>query len=238
VRSELTGEAAWFARVGLSRHFPSLTNRFYSYPGFPGFPGFVGNPELEPERDWTGTAGVEWNTSAVRAGLELYSQFTEGAQVRAPLNATTDTELNLGDARIASLLGQVQVALAGWLELGARFTLSASRIDQTGLTFPGLPAALAVFSAGAHSSAEFEDGGYRWEGRVFERVSGTSAADAVGNRLPAYHEEDLEFRARFGDDGTWAAVARLDDLTDQRPELVRGYPSFGRAFSVLVSRAF
>ena len=223
-----------FARAGLSRHFPSMLNRFYSYPGFPGFPGFIGNPALQPEEDWTATAGFEWKSPSIQAGLQAYGQFAQDAQVRAPLDSQNDTELNLGNARIGSLLGRVQLQVLPWLDLGCNGTLSSSLLSATSLAFPGQPAELAVFFAGAHGAAELAGGGHRWDLRIFERISSDSVADASGARLPSYHEEDLELRARF--EAGWLAVARADDLSDQRPELVLGYPSFGRTISLLVSR--
>jgi hypothetical protein len=237
-RSELTQEMSVFARAGLSRRFPSLTDRFYVFPGFGGERGFKGNPALEPERSWTANGGVEWNLPKLRTGLEVYTQFTQSAQVRAQLDATTDTMGNRGNARQASLLGRMDLAPTGWLDLGARVTLSASRLDQTGLAFPGLPHALAVFSAGVHSEVKFVDGGYRWEARLWERISSSSVETNQADRAPAYHEESLELRARLGSRGEWTVIARGDDLLDRRPELLLGYPSFGRTGSVLVSRGW
>ena len=235
VRGAIGEQAAWFVRGGMARHFPSMLNRFYSYGGFVGYPGFTANPALQPERDWTATTGVEFKGRRLQAGLQAYGQVAQDAQVVALLDPTHNTELNLGEARIASLMGNLRIEAAPWLDLGGSFTLSASQLTQTGVAFPGLPGWLSVASVGVHSDGELAGGGHRWEGRIFERISSVSVADASGDLLPAYHEEDLEFRARIIGDA-WTSVLRVEDLTDQRPQLVAGYPGFGRTVSVLVSR--
>ena len=96
--------------------FRRCFNRFYSYPGFPGYPGFQGNPNLDPERDWTATAGVDGGLGIVHVGLQLYGQYVEDTQVLVPLNSQTDTLTNEGNARIASLLGTLGCAASpGWI---------------------------------------------------------------------------------------------------------------------------
>ncbi len=225
-RLEVGSGLAVHARGGLAQHFPSMLNRFYSYPGFPGYPGFAGNPALEPEQDWTVTLGAEWSRRAFKASFEAYAQLASNAQVRAPLDSQTDTEINSGAARIGSLLANVQWETCPWAALGGSATLSASELSQTGLAFPGLPAALVVAWLAVRAPEELAGGAHRWEARINERLSTDSVADASGNRLPAYHEEDLELRARVSQ--AWLVTARVEDLTDQRPVLVAGYPGLGR----------
>jgi len=236
-RLALSEPLSFFARAGLSRHFPSMLNRFYTYPSFPGYPGFVGNPGLQPEEDWTGTLGIEYKGREMQAGLQAYGQFAQDAQVVAPYDSQNNTEVNSGNARVASLLGHVAWSALAWLDLGASVTVAQSQLSANGYSFPGQPAGLGVFSVGVHSVGEVAGGAHLahlWDLRVYERLSTDAAADAVGNRLPAYHEEDVELRARIG--AGWLAMARLEDVTNQQPQLVYGYPSFGRTLSVLVSR--
>lgn len=226
-RGELGGGFAVYARAGFARKFPSMLNRFYSYPGFPGFPGFVGNPELSPERVGTALLGLEWQGERVRAGIQNYGQVVDSAQVRITRDATTDTMANVGRASVDSLLLYSTWDVAPWLSLRLDTTWSVSSLSQSGRRYPGLPTGLGVLGAEVRYAG--------WALRAYERISGNSTADATSAAiLPAYHEEDFELEAPLG--AGWQALGRVDDLTDQRPEHVRGYPARGRTVSVLLSR--
>ncbi len=235
VRYELREfDSAVFARASYSRHFPSLVNRLYEYPGFPGFPGFKGNPALLPEKDWTLTMGGELKNRHIEASLQAFLQLAQDAQVRAPLNATTDTVINQGEARIASMTPSLTWHVVPFLDLGANSTFATSVVDQTGLPFPGLPEFVGNAWTEVHSPGfgEKRRETVGWATRVgFRGVSG-AVADNAGNLLPAYSELTADARVRFF--GKYTLAARVENILDQEIFVVQGFQSLGRTASFLV----
>jgi hypothetical protein len=220
-----------FARAGLSRHFPSLLNRYYSYEGFPGYPGFKGNPGLRPERDWTGTVGGEWTGTNWRVLVQGYGQIAENAQVRTQVDSSTDSLGNEGQARIGALLVTGQATLGKWWDARVSTTGSHSRVTDTGLEFAGLPHWLGVGTLAVHGLGA--EGERRWESRAVFRASSSFVGDSAGNRLSGYGELNLEADARIG--RSWQATLRVENALDRRIELVRGYPSLGTTLAVSVA---
>jgi hypothetical protein len=56
--------------------------------------------------------------------------------------------------------------------------------------------------------------------------------------VPGYHQEDAVARARFGAEAQWSVIARVEDLSDQRPELSVLTPGRGRTFTALLARGW
>jgi hypothetical protein len=233
--------ASVFARAGLSRHFPSLVNRYYSLAGSSGYPGFQGNPALEPEHDWTLTTGMELRRRALDVSVQFYAQYADDAQVRVPLDGQTETVANRGQARILSMTPTLTVRPVGWLDVGGSFTVATSRVSETGLAFTGLPGALGLLSVGVHGrevggrpgGSSAASSAPRWQAHAVLRASSASVGDLRGNILPPYQEVNLDASAWVW--RNWSVSGRLANVFDRSVYFVPGYPSLGRTASALIS---
>lgn len=210
------GQSA-FLRASFSRRLPSLVDRYYADPFF------RGNPQLLSEKDWTLVLGARDRLSALAWGLELFGQLRKDAQAPAQLDEGIASLASVAEARVVSLhaWGSLEPA-AGW-EIFDRLRISRAALTS-GAEFPYLPGILNL------SGVRYRPAGGGAQASLFSRVSGPYGTTLLGERLPGYANIDIEIGSRMA--SRFDLLARLENLTDRRIELVQGYPLPGRTFAL------
>lgn len=227
-RRKLGEGAALFGRIGVTRRFPSLLDRYYVAPGF------TGNPALKPERDWTIQLGGEGRGEGWSTSLQGYVQLREDAQ----LTLGVPTPSNSGTARVLAVVHEAGVDLFDGLELTHALNLASSRVTATGRAFPYLPRATEVLGLRTHGPGADP----LWEARAAARLA-SSVTTPSGGQLGGYGFLDLSARGRlFGPgSGTFQSLdlsGRLENVFDRPIEFIEGYPTPGRVFSVALTGQF
>jgi len=222
-----TSQTSGFARVTYSRKFPTLADRYYSFPR-----RFEGNPGLKPEHDWTAVIGGSFNDLERRWNLttQLYSQYRVDGQVLTSLSSGSLTYVNADRATIHAAMITGGFHATPWLELKDGITAAVSHVSSTGETFPFVPALLNVFTARFHEATDDP----LWDTSLIARTSTWSGTSTLRERTPGYAL--LDFRAGVR---VWKVEAfRLDatggikNLMDRQIEIVKDNPIEGRAFSL------
>jgi hypothetical protein len=158
------------------------------------------------------------------------------AQLRNDSQATVgSTVMNVGDAWVAAVIGDLELHPCRWLALTSATTLAGSRVISSGLEFPYLPRWTEILGAGLRPLAGQGGVSAGWELRASFRTAtsyGTSAQSTAS--LPGYGLLDLELRGDIWRDHL-SVILRAENITNRPIQLVSGYPLPGQVFSAEVT---
>lgn len=220
VRREIDGKnRALFSRISFSRRFPSLQDRYYQVPFF------IGNPDLEPERDWTMIVGWESRTGKWKQVFQLYGQLRENSQVTSADASGALRPNNSGQARVGSFMSRIEWEAGAGLALSNSLSLNTSKLSATDQSFPYLPTVLDVLSLGYERP--------RWAANVIFRVSDSAETGSPGAEVAGYGTWDISARYEVVR-RVWAA-ARVDNVGDRHYGTVAGDLNRGRTLIVQLS---
>lgn len=208
------------ASIGQTFRGPTFGELFY--PG-------CSNPNLAPERAWSGDLGVE---AMFRPGLTLRVNgfYTDAADLIVGGCAPT----NVGSARVAGLSVEAVGRFSERWAINANLTWSDGVDRTTGLALLRLPPVQAsVVLRYAPSAEQAVSVVARYVSAMPDLdVSTFPAARVI---LPGYATVGLRYERIFGPVMVRAGV---DNLFDARYETLRGYPGSGRIFYVQIGSEF
>ena len=218
-RGTFAESARVFSRLSYSRKIPSFSARYYVAPFF------TPNPDLLPEVDLTAIAGFElkdrfWNGT--------FQAFFQSRQDAILFNQTSN--VNSGNARVASLVTSVGLQPLPILDLMNALTLSSSQVDATSREVPYLPTILntlrMTFRPTDYLSAGLSS---RWSSSVFP---------GGGADIPGYGLYDLFSEYHLDGEGQGLSLAaKVENLFDRPVELIKDFPLRGRVYSAFFSVA-
>ncbi len=217
-----TGAAAWgyhfdgglklSASYGSAFHAPTFNDLYYPYGS--------GNPDLEPEKSRSAELDLSQQNGSWHWALSAY-------QTRIDQLITLDSKyfpMNLSQARIRGVEGQLAARLEGW-QLQAYLTWLQPRNDDggpnDGKALPRRP------ERTARVDLDRRYGAFGFGATVY--VAGRSYDDVANiHRLGGYATTDLRASWRFGRD--WQIEARLANAFDRDYETVYYFNQPGRAW--------
>ncbi len=243
LRVPLSSDQALFARGALSRRYPSLSDRFYNAGPI------QANADLAVEKDWTAVLGWEFPGKALQVEVSLYGQKRQNAIQGVP-GASGYTTVNLGDARVESLLHSVRYVAGAHVAIHESGSYTHSRVEKTGLPFPYQPKLTQLLAVDVADQIEDPC----WKGSLVGRAQSRVLApifrtlpvffsDAKAE-LPAISYLDLQgqvevFRSSSSGGGSKVdLIVLVENVLNQSLEFQRDYPSEGRALSVGVVGQF
>ena len=242
-RVPLNSDQALFARGAFSRRYPSLSDRFYNAGPI------QANADLAVEKDWTAILGWELPGKSLQAEVDLYGQQRQNAIQGVP-GGVGYTTVNLGDARVESLLHSVRYLAGAHVAIRESGSYTHSRVEKTGLPFPYQPKLTQLLAL--DFADHIEDP--RWMGSLVGRAQSRVLApifrtlpvffsDAKAE-LPATSYLDLQGQVEIFRSPNSAGFSKVDLIAlientfNQNLELQRDYPSEGRILSVGVVGQF
>ncbi|MEK6578985.1 MAG: hypothetical protein AABZ55_07140 [Bdellovibrionota bacterium] len=219
-----------FIRGTASKKYPSLQDRFYNLA-----PIFIGNPHLKPETDFTLYSGVDSKgLDLTNWGVQFYFQDRKEAFIQ-----TSNTVINSGSARLFSVMGWFNTHVTEKFRILGSSTLASSWVEADGESVPYFPKVLAVLGVQANFFSS-----YLWDQSPLKgEISARGGWGAIApDRLPADSGVTVEIGLRS------AVYSRpnksitlglfLDNLTQSRLELTRGYPIQGRSLTASLTGQF
>ena len=211
-RTALRGSFGRFERT------PNLTELF-------GDRGAVqGNPQLRPERAWSGEAGVErrWDGGTWDGRFEavLFGRDTDDLILLIPNGQATAIPVNVSRAEVRG------IELAGSAQWG-RFLIDGGAtwqraVDRSGSPSDGNPLVLQPQQLGFAGAAGRWGGlACRWE-LTYSGSNATDSLDTPALRLPARWVHDLELRYDLPEG--WAVGLEVRNVFDREVRDVARYP--------------
>lgn len=230
VRKELPpmegSKAGVFARLSYNKKFPSLNDRYYVIrtPFFT----FIGNPELQPEKVYTLTLGIDSSNAFASSSLEGYVQAKRNSKINTYDAATNISSTgNGGSGAVSALIHSLNVHPTGWLDLHNRLSLTHSNVESTQQQFQYLPKFSDALSADFHEAGDQP----RWGVSPAARFSGKYLG--VTQNLPGYAYFDLNAQVQLIKDVH--LIGGIENLTDRKLELVEDSPLEGRYYTIGLS---
>ena len=193
----------WDVRLhaGSGWRFASLSERYFR--GTTGRGQVIGNPELEPERSWSGESGLRW--TGTRAYVEATAHFT--------LVDDYIERIDIGDVRTFVNLDSgsiVGLELAGSWSAGPDWTLDWGGHMLDGEADSGLPLA-DIPPSGVWLGASWRRDAWSLRGRLEQRLSKN---DVASGESPLGAATLASLRLEYGGrSGTFALT--LDNLLDE-----------------------
>lgn len=210
--------SAWRATASAGTAFRAPTfNDLYWPVDFSSF--YVGNPNLRPERAHNRQAGVIYETAAQRVSLTAYHNRVSDliAFGNAPTPAFFFTTVNVGTAVLEGVTTSYEGSFGNWKLRASYDALSAKNAD-TGLHL--------IRRAREHGSAELRYGESRWEAGIQLVASGPRWVDTA-NTQQTHGFGLINIDARYHLAKDWSLVGRVNNLFNQKYELVQGFNTPG-----------
>ncbi len=195
-----------------------MTDRFYSSPALGSWKGFQGNPNLSPARINTLLSGYEFKKTNRESTTLIKAELRNNIQVQGPLNATTNTMINQGNAWLVSINEDLAVKPLDFMTQKISATVTASNVSNTKRTYPDLPV-LAAVQNGVYSFTDL------LHLRHTFRYMGPSKTSS-GLTHPEYFLADLAMDYEIKKDVV--ATLGCDNVFDSRAEVVLDFPLPGR----------
>lgn len=196
---------------------PTINARYYQLRDGSSTTIYSGNPGLKPEQIYAAIAGYERRFERWSTRTSLKGEYRTSVQIDR-----ASTTVNAGNARLLYLDEELRFAATGRLDLRANFLLSVSRLQDAGIPYPDLPAFTAKGRATYRLSPAWELEGRAW----YQGPSVATAGSTGGRSHPNFTLFDLEARVSVTRD--LALQLGVENLTDQRAEVVLDYPLPGR----------
>ena len=209
---------SWRASIsaGTAYRAPTFNDMFWPVD-FGSF--YVGNPNLRPERSRNREAGLVYESDGQRVSLAAYRN--QVSDLIAFGNATTPaffgTMINVGTAVLKGVTTSYDGRFGNWNLRASYDTLSAKDADS---------GTYLVRRAREYGSGELRYGAGRWNTGVQLVASGPRWADTANTRQThgfALFNVDV----RYAISGDWSLVGRINNLLNQKYELVQGYNTPG-----------
>jgi vitamin B12 transporter len=201
------------AQVSTAFRAPSFNDLYYP---------FFGNPDLRPERAKSLEFGLRYARDAERASVAVYRTLTHDLIAFDP--ATSRSE-NIARAQLEGIEFAAATRRGAW-QLGGSVTLGRAIDADTRLRLVRRAASVV------NLDTAWNAGPVRL-GAAFTRSAGRTDLDLNTfdrKALPAY--ERTRLLAAWQVTRTLALRARIENLFDQRTQLVDGYGTFGRFLAV------
>ncbi len=203
----------WTFELGTLAKMPTQSARYYRLPGTsPGDPDFfTGNPDLKTERVWFGIAAHE--TEAFDSDSQLKSELKLERRERVQITQGATT-VNAGGATLGSLEERLEIKRWGRFDIHLGLALNVSRLEQNQNPYPSLPTLASKVRVGYQVSSDFA---------ITSRAHYQGPSVASGGRFhPHYTLIDLE--ARWAPSTQFNLVGGVDNITDQRADVVFDFP--------------
>jgi hypothetical protein len=242
-RLENSGKIGEFTRVGFTRRFPSLLDRYYqiSQPVGPtttlqAFP----NPDLKPEDVRSVEAGADFAKGPYKNQLTLFvrdykhARYTRTFIVQSSPTIIGFQMVNAGNAWVVGATQSQDWKVSSRLDFGTRLTYQRSRIDDLKAEFPYSPDWVGIVKADLHDS----DNRYGLE--IVNKAATTFLAysETEGNpsNLPAYYYLDLFLRAEVRPGIT--IVGGIENVFNKPIQYRVTDPDEGRVYSIAANAVF
>lgn len=209
----------WYVSYGTAFKAPDQ-NQLY-HPGYGGF--FAGNPALQPETSTTAEAGMKFHWNRVRLNTSLYN--TDVANLIA-YQGTNSQAINIGRASIQGAEFTLTHPLGSWSSTEA-LTVQRARDAATGEQLLRRPQAkLSVRAEGRFP------GNTRFGVELLAAGNHEDISNITFNRITVPGYVVLNLAARKPLPGGWTLEGRLENLTDEKYEVVSGYNTTPRSIFV------
>jgi hypothetical protein len=218
LRKAFNDQEAFFMELKTLNKMPTLADRYYVFPASGGSKRFEGNPDLNPTRVNMLLTGYETATDQFSSTTLLKAELRNNIQVQGPLNATTNTMINQGNAWLISINEDLAVKPVDFMTQKISATVTASQASSTGRSYPDLPA-LAAVQNGIYSFTDAFDLRHTF------RYLGPSKT-STGADHPEYFLADVAADLEIKKDVV--ATLGCDNVFDSRAEVVLDYPLPGR----------
>jgi len=209
---------AWRATASAGTAFRAPTfNDLYWPVDFSTF--YVGNPNLRPERAHNREAGVIYETAVQRISLTAFHNRVSDliAFGDAATPAFFFTTVNVGTAVLKGITASYDGSFGNWKVRASYDTLSAKNAD-TGLHL--------IRRASEHGSAEVRYGGSGWDAGVQLVASGPRWVNTANTQQThGFGLINIDARHQLAKD--WSLVGRVNNLFNQKYELVQGFNTPG-----------
>lgn len=221
LRYELSQAFKLFSRSGVTRRFPTLSDRFYTLPNGQS----QANSGLEPETNYSFTVGIDTDVlGRLNNLLQLTYQYSENIHQYLPIasGSSTFSTQNAGIGQMLALFHIVKVDLFSWFQLTKTFSVNLSRLDRTRGKYFNLPWAKNVYVFRFHDPSDAD----RWSASfIHSWVSDGIASSGVA--LPSYMFADLAFDYSI----SWLKVgAKIENIADDRYQTKLNEPVPGRTY--------
>ena len=218
-----TGDIAWgygfndelrlVASYGTAFRAPTFNDLYYPVSG---------NPDLNPERSWSGELGLEGSPHWGRWGLHIYRNEIDDLIQWAPAGGFIWRPQNIASARIDGLELTASTRLADWVLSGSLTLLDAMDQDLD-RRLPGR----SRQSLRLDLDRQF---GRIGVGGTLRARSNSIYYDFMGNEIVADGFGVLDLRGNYRLTGEWRLQARIGNLFDKQYQTVPTYNEPGREF--------
>ncbi|MCM0604663.1 MAG: TonB-dependent receptor [Xanthomonadaceae bacterium] len=231
-RYELSQVFKFFSRSGVTRRFPTLSDRFYTLPNGQS----QANAGLEPETDYSFTLGVDTDVAGrMNNLLQLTYQYSENTHQFLPISSgsLTYSTQNAGIGQMVSLFHIVRVDLMPWFEMTKTFSINLSRLDLTRGKYNNLPWAKNVYVFRFHDPSDNE----KWSFSIIHTWVSDSVTSSLGTSrsLASYQSGDVAFDYGL----SWLRLGlKVENIVDTRYEIKANEPVPGRTYIASLSAMF
>ena len=243
-RLEDGGKCGEFLRIGFTKRFPSLLDRYYQFyqPAGPnttliGLP----NPKLEPENVRSTEFGADFSQGNFKHQLTFFARDYKHARytqvtpvVVGPSTTKYYQMVNAGNAWVVGAMHSEDWRALPVLDFGTRLTYQRSRIEDLKAGFPYSPEWVGIVKA------ELHDSGNRYGLELVNKAATDFLAygetSTGASKLPAYYYLDLFLRAEVAPGIT--VIGGIENVFDRPIQYRIADPDEGRIWSLAVNAVF
>lgn len=231
-----------FIRVGMTKRFPSLLDRYYELQQSIGptttlraFP----NPDLKPESVRSIEAGADFAQGNQRGQVTLFARdykharYTRSFLVQPFPTVIGYQMMNAGNAYVYGATASHDLKLLPVLDVGTRLTYQKSKIQDMHAEFPYSPRWVGILKLDLHDP----DQKYGIEAVAKKATKFVAYSESSGNpnQIQGYFYLDLFARMTLGQ---FTFVVGLENIFDRAIQYRLASPDEGREFSVTVTANF
>ena len=208
----------FFAELNSIPKMPTLISRYYQIPYF-----FTGNPNLKPERVNAFLMGYEGHAGEWSSTSTLKAEYRNQIQVN-----TSDSVMNKGNATLLYLQEELVAPLVRHFKLKSNTLLSTSKLQDSNLPYPDLPAFVQVLGLNIIPFDELEL-------NLLGKYNGPSVA-SDGRFHPNYTL--IDFSTQYQINSHFSISGGVDNIFDQRAQVLLDYPLTGRIAYAAIKASF
>jgi outer membrane receptor protein involved in Fe transport len=234
-----TSKLGEFLRVGFTRRFPSLLDRYYQIrfqvPG-PGGPLLLGyaNPGLKPENVRSLETGLDFTHGKYRGQLTFFARDYKNARYTRQFTVQPFPTIigyqvvNAGDAYVVGTTESHDWQMNPLIDLGVRFTYQRSMIKDLKASFPYSPKYVGILKADFHDADNRH--GLEAAYKLASDYVAYSETSGGPSQLPGYTYLDLFARAEVYKGVQ--VIAGVENVFNRRIQFRITAPDEGRIYSL------
>jgi len=237
---ENNGKYGEFFRLGFTKRFPSLLDRYYQFVQPAGPTTYVGypNPGLKPENVRSIEMGADYARGSYRNQITLFARDYKHARYSRSFTVSSTVRgfqiSNAGDAWVVGATESQDWKAHPMFDFGTRLTFQRSQIEDLNASFPYSPTWVGIVKADIHDA----DNRYGLEisNKVASYFVAYSETEGNPRRLPGYYYLDLFARAEVYAGVT--VIAGVENVFDRPIQYRLTDPDEGRIYSIAANATF